>query len=401
MERLLPAAELRAGRRRRSSRSAATRTRTRLEPLADPPGSAPQPLTQDPAWFDAKPVYTRDGTRDPLLATPGGRRTARHPRDPRERGRAAHAREHARERRTLRAALPAPRRDRLHLRSRRPLRPLSRAARRRDAARAQLGQTRNYFAPRWSPDGERVVAISTRRSVGRAAPDRARRAWPRRTWSSSTARGACSSTRRASCPTGCRRGASRASGRARATRAPALALCALIFALACAVYLPIREHEWLNYDDDIYVTRNAELQQGIGWEGVRWAFTTQQGANWFPLTRLSWMLDLELHGLDAGRLPAHEPAAPRARERPALPGAREAHGRAPAQRLRRGGLRGPSAARRIGRLGLGAQGRALRPLLHAGAARLRRRRARSRRPARRGSRCSRASRSGCSRSPCS
>ena len=45
-------------------------------------------------------------------------------------------------------------------------------------------------------------------------------------------------------------------------------LGALIFALACAVYLPIREHEWLNYDDDIYVTRNAEIQQGIGWEGV-------------------------------------------------------------------------------------------------------------------------------------
>jgi tetratricopeptide (TPR) repeat protein len=70
--------------------------------------------------------------------------------------------------------------------------------------------------------------------------------------------------------------------------------------LACAVYLPILGHEWLNYDDDIYVTRSAELQQGIGWEGLRWAFTTEQGANWFPLTRLSWMLDLALHGLDAG-----------------------------------------------------------------------------------------------------
>jgi len=77
-------------------------------------------------------------------------------------------------------------------------------------------------------------------------------------------------------------------------------LGALIFALASAVYLPIREHEWLNYDDDIYVTGSAELQQGIGWEGVRWAFATQQGANWFPLTRLSWMLDLELHSNEPG-----------------------------------------------------------------------------------------------------
>jgi tetratricopeptide (TPR) repeat protein len=79
-----------------------------------------------------------------------------------------------------------------------------------------------------------------------------------------------------------------------------VALAALIFALACAIYLPVRQHEWLNYDDDLYVTRNAEIQRGIGWEGVRWAFTTQQGANWFPLTRLSWMLDRELHANDPG-----------------------------------------------------------------------------------------------------
>ena len=32
---------------------------------------------------------------------------------------------------------------------------------------------------------------------------------------------------------------------------------------------------------------------------MRWAFATFQGANWFPLTRLSWMLDAELFGVDA------------------------------------------------------------------------------------------------------
>jgi tetratricopeptide (TPR) repeat protein len=73
-----------------------------------------------------------------------------------------------------------------------------------------------------------------------------------------------------------------------------------IFALACAVYLPVRQHAWLNYDDDIYVTGSPEIQRGMHWEGVRWAFTSQQGANWFPLTRLSWMLDRELHGGEAG-----------------------------------------------------------------------------------------------------
>jgi tetratricopeptide (TPR) repeat protein len=77
-------------------------------------------------------------------------------------------------------------------------------------------------------------------------------------------------------------------------------LGAAIFALACAVYLPIRGHDWLNYDDDIYVTGNAEVQRGLSWQGLRWAFASQQGANWFPLTRLSWMLDRELHGSESG-----------------------------------------------------------------------------------------------------
>ncbi len=78
------------------------------------------------------------------------------------------------------------------------------------------------------------------------------------------------------------------------------ALAVFVFALASAVYLPVLGHAWLNYDDDTYVTANTEIQRGIGWENIGWAFTTQQGANWFPLTRLSWMLDFELHGLDAG-----------------------------------------------------------------------------------------------------
>ncbi len=76
---------------------------------------------------------------------------------------------------------------------------------------------------------------------------------------------------------------------------------ALIFALAVGVFLPIRSHEWLNYDDNVYVTESAPVRSGLNRESVAWAFSSFDGANWFPLTRLSWMLDVELHGLVAGR----------------------------------------------------------------------------------------------------
>ena len=72
-----------------------------------------------------------------------------------------------------------------------------------------------------------------------------------------------------------------------------------LFALALGVFLPTLWHDWLNYDDNLYITENAALAEGLSRTGVAWAFTTFHGANWFPLTWLSWMLDFELYGLDA------------------------------------------------------------------------------------------------------
>lgn len=75
---------------------------------------------------------------------------------------------------------------------------------------------------------------------------------------------------------------------------------ALIAVLTLAVYAPVRHHEFVNYDDTLYVTDNPEVQRGLSAAGVRWAFTENLGGNWQPLTLLSHMLDCELFGLDAG-----------------------------------------------------------------------------------------------------
>jgi tetratricopeptide (TPR) repeat protein len=77
-------------------------------------------------------------------------------------------------------------------------------------------------------------------------------------------------------------------------------LGALVFALAAAVFLPVRDHEWLNYDDNVYITESAPVRAGFSRESIAWAFASFDGANWFPLTRLSWMLDSEIHGVEAG-----------------------------------------------------------------------------------------------------
>jgi len=42
------------------------------------------------------------------------------------------------------------------------------------------------------------------------------------------------------------------------------------------------------------------VRQGISADGIEWALTTTEAANWFPVTRLSHILDVHLFGLSPG-----------------------------------------------------------------------------------------------------
>jgi tetratricopeptide (TPR) repeat protein len=66
------------------------------------------------------------------------------------------------------------------------------------------------------------------------------------------------------------------------------------------VYLPVAWHDFVNYDDGDYVTNNPEVQRGLTWAGIKWAFTTGHASNWHPLTWLSHMTDCELFALNPG-----------------------------------------------------------------------------------------------------
>lgn len=78
-----------------------------------------------------------------------------------------------------------------------------------------------------------------------------------------------------------------------------VALCGLLLFIAAAgTFLPVLRNGFVNYDDPDYLTENFHVQQGLTWEGVRWAFTdTHQAGFWHPLTWLSHMLDCQLFGL--------------------------------------------------------------------------------------------------------
>ncbi|MGA2070470.1 MAG: tetratricopeptide repeat protein [Sedimentisphaerales bacterium] len=79
-----------------------------------------------------------------------------------------------------------------------------------------------------------------------------------------------------------------------------LLICILLAVVTFAVYLPVRNYEFLHYDDDVYVTDNTAVKSGLSWQGIEWAFTTGHGSNWHPLTWLSLMLNCQLFGVESG-----------------------------------------------------------------------------------------------------
>jgi tetratricopeptide (TPR) repeat protein len=76
-------------------------------------------------------------------------------------------------------------------------------------------------------------------------------------------------------------------------------LIALLLVLGTlAAYLPVARNDFVNFDDNDYVTDNLTVQNGLSVAGIEWAFTTVHSSNWHPLTWMSHMLDCTLFGLN-------------------------------------------------------------------------------------------------------
>jgi protein O-mannosyl-transferase len=70
--------------------------------------------------------------------------------------------------------------------------------------------------------------------------------------------------------------------------------------ISLAVYWQVNQFDFVNIDDNIYVTENSHIQSGITMDGFRWAFASTYAEFWHPLTWLSLMLDYQFYGLNAG-----------------------------------------------------------------------------------------------------
>ena len=80
----------------------------------------------------------------------------------------------------------------------------------------------------------------------------------------------------------------------------AVLIGASLFVLVFAIYGQVRGHQFVDFDDPLYVSANEEVLRGLTWSGVIWAFTHVHAGYWLPLTWISHMLDVQLFGVNAG-----------------------------------------------------------------------------------------------------
>lgn len=80
------------------------------------------------------------------------------------------------------------------------------------------------------------------------------------------------------------------------------AIIVALVVLTAIPYLQVVGQEFVNYDDSRYITDNPFVLKGITWEGVKYAFGLSSGSQYHPLAWLSHMLDVQLFGVDAGKM---------------------------------------------------------------------------------------------------
>ena len=84
------------------------------------------------------------------------------------------------------------------------------------------------------------------------------------------------------------------------SRARQFTICAAITILIWIVFGQTLGHDFINYDDKVYVYGNSLVRSGLSLHSLSAAFVDRQTRNWHPLTIISHMIDCQIFDLRAG-----------------------------------------------------------------------------------------------------
>jgi protein O-mannosyl-transferase len=77
-----------------------------------------------------------------------------------------------------------------------------------------------------------------------------------------------------------------------------LLFCLILAGVTLLQYWSIQFAEFITFDDQLHIVNNSYLKSGFSWASLLWAFSTDYGGNWHPITWLSFMADYYLFGLN-------------------------------------------------------------------------------------------------------
>ncbi len=81
-------------------------------------------------------------------------------------------------------------------------------------------------------------------------------------------------------------------------RRPYILVCLALALITLAVYWPMKQNGFVNFDDRQYVVENPHVTSGVTLSNIVWAFKSGEQSNWHPLTWISHMIDCQMFGLN-------------------------------------------------------------------------------------------------------
>jgi tetratricopeptide (TPR) repeat protein len=73
----------------------------------------------------------------------------------------------------------------------------------------------------------------------------------------------------------------------------------LLISATLVVFYPVRQHEFVAYDDVLQIVQNAQIREGLSAAGLAHAFRPYD-TNWIPLTWISYQINYAVSGLEPG-----------------------------------------------------------------------------------------------------
>jgi uncharacterized membrane protein YqjE len=75
-------------------------------------------------------------------------------------------------------------------------------------------------------------------------------------------------------------------------------ICLFLVIATLVAYWQVRNHNFLSFDDYLYILHNQHVNNGLSFKSISWAFSFTDIAYWHPLTWLFHMLDCQIYGLN-------------------------------------------------------------------------------------------------------